>query len=83
MAATRIAACLLCGRTAQLYAGTAAVQWDCPDCGPFEMTVGVVSHLQANASAKAAVRAEVLRQRRDGVTRPEINVEILQALTRR
>ncbi len=80
MSTPRTASCILCGRTASLRSVTAAVQLDCPECGPFEMTVGVIGHLRVDAAAKAAVRAEIRRQLDTGVERPHVNLEVVNAL---
>jgi len=83
MSTPRTAACVLCGRTASLRSVTAAIQLDCPDCGLYEMTVGAIGALRADAALKAAVRVEVKRQLDAGVERPTINIEVLQALKAR
>jgi len=83
MTSMRTASCVLCGRTARLASNSAAVQLDCLDCGPFEITIGVISHLRTDARTKAAVLAEIRRQLDVGVARPHINLEILQALKAR
>ena len=83
MTSNRTAACVLCGRTAHLSSNSAAVQLDCQECGPFEITIGVIGHLRTDARTKAAVLAEVRRQLDVGVARPHINLEILQALKAR
>jgi predicted RNA-binding Zn-ribbon protein involved in translation (DUF1610 family) len=83
MTSVRTASCVLCGRTARLASNTVAVQLDCPDCGPFEVTIGVISHLRTDARSKAAVRAEIRRQLDTGVARPHINLETLKALKAR
>lgn len=80
MSTTRTAACLFCGRTSSLRTVTAAVQLDCPACGPYEVTLGVIGQLRADATAKAAVRAEIYRQLHSGVERPHIDLETLQKL---
>ena len=80
MTSTRTASCLFCGRTAPLRSVTAAVQLDCPECGPYEVTVGVIAALRMDAQAKAAVREEVRRQLDSGVERPHINVDVLSSL---
>ena len=80
MSTPRTASCVLCGRTASLRSITAAVQLDCEDCGPYEMTVGVIGALRLDAAMKAAVRAEVKRQLDSGVERPAVNIEVLKAL---
>ena len=80
MSSARTASCLLCGRTAALKSVTASVQLDCPDCGLYEVTVGAIAQLRLDARMKAAVRAEIRRQLDSGVERPQINVELLQAL---
>lgn len=80
MSTTRTTACPFCGRAASLRSVTASVQLDCSECGPYELTTGVIGRLRGDANAKAAVRAEIRRQLDSGVERPSINVEILQAL---
>ena len=80
MTSTRTAACILCGRTARLESAAAALRLDCPDCGPYDVTIGVIGHLHADAGAKGAVRAEIRRQLDGGVERPHISLEILRAL---
>ena len=80
MTTTRTASCLFCGGTAQLRSVTAAVQLDCLACGPYEVTVGAIGQLRADAHAKAAVRAEIRRQLGSGVERPHIDLEIIKAL---
>ncbi len=80
MSSTRTASCLFCGRTAALKSVTASVQLDCPDCGLYEVTVGAINHLRLDTQAKASVRAEIRRQQDSGVERPQINIEIIQAL---
>jgi len=77
---TRTTICLFCGAPAQVVSVTPLVQLDCPSCGSYGLTTGVISHLRTNAHAKAAVYAEIRRQLGAGVERPHINVEILQAL---
>jgi hypothetical protein len=59
---------------------TAAVQLDCPECGPYEVTVGAIASLRTDAQAKAMVREEVRRQLDSGIERPHINVDILESL---
>jgi len=56
------------------------VQLDCSACGSYEMTVGAIGRLRADAHAKAAVRAAIRRQLDSGVERPLINLEIIKAL---
>lgn len=56
------------------------MQLDCAACGSYEVTVGVIGQLRADAYAKAAVRAEIRRQLDSGVEMPHINLEILRAL---
>ena len=80
MSSTRTATCLFCGRTAPLRSITAAVQLDCPACGPYEVTVGAVGRLRDDPPAKASVRAEIRRQLDVGVERPHIDLEIINAL---
>ena len=80
MSSARTASCLFCGRTAALKSVTASVKIDCPDCGLYEVTVGAINQLRLDAQMKAAVRAEIRRQLDSGVERPQINVELLQAL---
>jgi len=74
------AACPLCGRVSSLQSTEPAVQLDCPDCGPYEVTTGVIGHLRSDARAKAGVRAEIQRQIISGVARPHISLEVLKAL---
>lgn len=76
----RTASCLFCERTAPLRSVTAAVQLDCPACGPYEVTVGAIGELRADSRTKAAVRAEIHRQLDNGVERPHIDLEVLKAL---
>ena len=83
MTSMRTASCVLCGRTARLASNSAAVQLDCLECGPFEVTIGVISHLRADAHTKAAVRTEIRRQLDVGVARPHVNLETLQSLKAR
>lgn len=80
MSTQRTASCALCGRTASLRSITAAVQLDCEECGPYEMTVGAIGALRLDAVTKAAVRVEVRRQLDSGVERPVVNIEVLTAL---
>jgi hypothetical protein len=56
------------------------VQVDCPDCGRYELTVEAISHLRLDAQLKASVRAEIRRQLDSGVERPQINLELIEAL---
>jgi hypothetical protein len=74
------AKCLFCSRTAPLRSITAAVQLDCPACGPYEVTVGAIVQLRTDAHAKAEARAEIRRQLDSGVERPLINIETIKAL---
>jgi hypothetical protein len=76
---TRKSKCLFCGRTAALKAAT-TVQVDCPDCGRYELTLEAINHLRLDAQAKASVRAEIRRQLDSGVERPQISLEVIQAL---
>jgi hypothetical protein len=80
VSSTRTAACLFCGRTAPLRSITAAVQLDCSDCGSYEVTVGAIGQLRADAHAKAAVIAEIRHQLDTGVERPHIDLEVIKAL---
>ena len=79
MNSTRKSKCLFCGRTAALKAVT-TVQVDCPDCGRYELTLEAINHLRLDAQAKASVRAEIRRQLDSGVERPQISLEVIQAL---
>jgi hypothetical protein len=83
MSSTRTASCPFCGRTASLRSITASVHLDCPDCGPYEVTVGAISHLRVDAHTKAIVREEIRRQLDSGVERPQITLEVINALKAR
>jgi len=83
MTTTRTASCPFCGRTAPLRSITAAVQLDCSACGPYEITVGAIGQLRADAQTRAAVRAEIRRQLDSGVERPHVDLEIVKALKAR
>jgi hypothetical protein len=56
------------------------MQVDCPDCGQYELTVEAISQLRLDAQLKSSVRAEIRRQLDSGVERPQINLELIQAL---
>jgi hypothetical protein len=79
----RTANCIFCGRTSPLKSVTAAVQLDCAECGPYEVTVGVIGLLRDDPAAKAAVRAEIRHQLDSGVERPHVNIELVKALKAR
>jgi hypothetical protein len=83
MSSARLVSCLLCGQMTPMRSITASVELNCPDCGPYEVTVGAISHLRVDAQTKAIVRAEVRRQLDSGVERPQINLDILKALKAR
>jgi hypothetical protein len=61
----------------------ATVLLDCPVCGPYEITTGAIGYLRANGQMRAAIRAEIRRQLDSGVERPQINLEVIKALTGR
>jgi hypothetical protein len=56
------------------------VQLDCPECGPYELTLGVIGRLRLDWAAKGAVKAEIRRQLDSGVAMPHIDLEVLNAL---
>jgi predicted RNA-binding Zn-ribbon protein involved in translation (DUF1610 family) len=79
---TRPASCLFCGQTVPLRAVTAALKFDCPACGPYEVTVGAINLLR-DANTNAAARGEIRRLLNSGVERPLINLEVITALKAR
>ena len=83
MSGTRTASCLFCGRTTPLRSVTASVQLDCPECGPYELTLGVISRFHLDWAVKEVVRAEIRRQLKNGVAMPRIDLEVLKSLERR
>ncbi len=83
MSGTRTASCLFCGRTAPLRSVTASIQLDCAECGPYELTLGVISRFHLDWAVKEVVRAEIRRQLKNGVAMPHIDLEVLKSLTGR
>jgi hypothetical protein len=80
---TRTASCLFCGRTAPLRSISTSVQLDCEECGPYELTLGVISRFRLDWAVKEIVKAEIRRQLRNGVAMPLIDLEVLKSLTGR
>ena len=83
MNTARTAKCLFCDRVVPLRFPTGTVQMDCPVCGSFEVTTGVLGILRNDANVNAAVRAEIRHQLESGVERPTVNIEFLQHLKAR
>src|SRR3974377_1503424 len=73
----RTANCIFCRRTSPLKSVTAAVQLACAECGPYEVTVGVIGLLRDDPAAKAAVRAEIRHQLHSGGERTHVNLEVV------
>jgi hypothetical protein len=79
----RIAKCLFCDRLVPLRFPTGTVQVDCPVCGSYEVTTGVLGILRHDANVNAAVRAEIRHQLDSGVERPTVNHEFITQLKAR
>ena len=77
---SEIARCLFCGRTASRQSFTDAVQLDCSDCGPCEVTVEVMALLRADDHLRQAVLRQMRRHLDTGAERPLINLEFIQSI---
>lgn len=66
-----------------MRSGIAVVQLDCPDCGSYEMTTGVIAQLRGDEQATAAVLNEIRRSHDAGFRTPHISIETLDALKKR
>lgn len=83
MDTARTAKCLFCDSVVPLRFPTGTVQMDCPVCGSFEVTTGVLGILRSDANVNAAVRAEIRHQLDSGVERPTVNLEFIHHLKAR
>jgi hypothetical protein len=77
---SEIARCLFCGRTASRQSFTDAVQLDCSDCGPCEVTVEAMALLRADENLRTAVLRQMRRHLDSGADRPLINLEFIQSI---